>query len=119
MIKNMLTALITLIVLISMIPIVFSFSQGFLVGELIVWIVLLVLGTITLFRIIGGADAWTAMFIFYVISAVNLFVIYTKTWDLSSLSLLFPAVILGLYISAFSIKRDDGDVEIEPYYEEK
>jgi len=112
------TSIITFILLLSLIPVIFNLNSGFRLAELIVFVILLVFGTISVFRLLAGANVWGSLFVFNFANAINLFVIYSRTFDLSSLSIPILFTLIGFYISAFSLNNEEEDSEIEPYYEE-
>ena len=117
--KNIITALITFILLLSIIPVIFKLSYGFMITELIIFVVLLIFGAMAIFNILSNGNSWSSLFVFYVLNAINVFVIYSRTHILTELIIPFIAIILGLYISALSIRNDEDDMDVEPYYEEK
>jgi len=114
---NIFVTIIMFAMFLGMIPAVFGLTGNFFLVEFFVICVLLIFGTMILMEILNGRNLWTAMFVFFVLSAVNTLAVYFSTLNLSSLIIPFAAVIIGLYVSALSIRKED-DSEIEPYYEE-
>ena len=113
---NILVSIIVFALFLSMIQVIFHLR--FFRTEFVIFIILLIIGAVALFRLLAGKNSWTALFVFFVLNAVNLFAIYTRTLNLTKVSLPVFLTIIGLYISAFRIKSSD-DAEVEPYYEEK
>ena len=118
---NVITAIIAFILLISLIPVIFNLNScGFIFTEIIVFIILLIIGTVASMRLVSGKHAWGGMFAFFFLNAINLFILYSRTLYLKELIIPFIAVIIGLYTAALNIKKpeyDEDDAEIEPYYE--
>ena len=114
---NLFTAIAMFALLISTIPAVFNLEGNLFIVEFFVICALIIFGTMTVMELLNRRNMWTAMFVFFAINAVNLFVIYFSTYNLTSLAVPFIAVILGLYASGFKVRNND-DAEIEPYYEE-
>jgi uncharacterized membrane protein len=94
------------------------FHLRFFKTELVVFIILLIIGAVSLFRLLAGKNSWTALFVFFSLNALNLFAIYARTLNLTKVSLPVFLTIIGLYMSAFRINSKD-DAEVKPYYEEK
>ena len=116
--SRIITSIITFILLLSLIPVIFNLNSGFRLAELIVFVILLVFGTISVFRLLAGANAWLGLFVFNFVNAINLFVIYTRTFDLCSISIPMLFTLIGFYISAFSLNNGEEEADVEPYYEE-
>jgi hypothetical protein len=114
---NIITTIIAFILFISMIPAVFSLSTGFMITEFIIYIILLVIGAGAIIKLLSGRHAWTCMFGFFFLNIINIFAIFTRTFELAILAIPLIVTLIGLYISAFKIKKCGEDVEIEPYYE--
>ena len=113
---NIITAVIAFILFFSMIPVVLSLEHGFMVAEFIIFIILLIIGAAAILKLLSGK--YTCMFGFFMLNAINVFAIFTRTFEFCILIIPVIATIIGLYISAFKIKKNSyEDAEIEPYYE--
>jgi len=114
--------LLTYIFFLLMIPVTFGLKSSLLRAEIYVTAILLILSVIFLF---GFERPWKAMFCFYILCFINLFVIYTRTWLLKPLAIPVILLLIGLYAAAINLKEDeddfeyaDDDTDVEPYYEE-
>ena len=115
---NIITAVIAFILFFSMIPVVLSLEHGFMVAEFIIFIILLIIGAAAILKLLSGKYAGGCMFVFFMLNAINVFAIFTRTFEFCILIIPVVATIIGLYISAFKIKKNSyEDAEIEPYYE--
>ena len=118
--KNIITILITFVLFLSLIPLIFNLSSKFMVTELVIFIILLVFGSILIFKLLSGSNCWHSLFVFFILHIINIFAIYARILDFSSISIPILFALIGIYIAAFNLKTNDDfefDEEIEQYYE--
>ena len=116
---NILTAIFAFGMILSLIPVVFRLTSAFMLVEFFIISVFLIFGTIIVMEILSGKNLWAGLFVFFALNIVNIFIIYSRTFNLTSLSIPTVLALFGLYVSAFKINnQDDEEPDIEQYYEE-
>lgn len=101
------------VLFLSLINAVFNLQGTLLRAE--VWLVILFLiYAFILFAAFGrGRGVWCAAFVFFVLNIVNIVALYARTLYLSDLILPIVVSLIGLYMSAFKIEKDECCAEPE------
>jgi len=114
-----LTNLVILFILfLSMISIVFEFKGSCFKFQTILIIVFLIAAVILMCGVATCKSwAWKGLLIFYGINAINLLVIYFKTYQF--LDMILPMIVIGFgYMIALIKIEPEDDFEFEDYTEE-